>query len=78
MPPKPDTIATSFLAGGFADFLVFLSDYPQPLVVGAGYPRHRLAKAFQDWAAKRNFSTDNADIASWRFACEHGHFKGST
>ena len=67
--------ACALISGGFADFLVYLTELPQPIVVGADYPQKKLLEAFKAWAAVIDFDTTNADISIWREACRQGFFR---
>jgi hypothetical protein len=60
----------SFLAGGFADFLIYLIELPDPIVVGGGYERDKIVAALSTWAAERNFDISSADLNQWRRACK--------
>lgn len=59
-----------FIAGGFADFLIYLVELPEPIVIGGGYERDKLIAAFNTWAAERNFDVSNAELNQWRKACK--------
>jgi len=63
------------IAGGIADFLIYITRLPDPLVVGGGYPRDKLITAFQGWLKERDFNMYNADITAWRDACRNGDMK---
>lgn len=63
--------ARTFIAGAFADFIIFLTALPDPIVVGGTYPRSKLIEAFNNWASSRNFDTDGANINVWREACNN-------
>jgi hypothetical protein len=64
--------ARRLVAGGLADFLIYLTSLPDPIVVGGNYPRDRLVQAFQNWAKDRDFSIEKADVSTWREACRKG------
>jgi len=66
-------IARAFIAGAFADFIIFLTAMPDPIVIGGTYPRVKLIEAFSHWAKSRNFDTEGADINTWREACNNSH-----
>ncbi len=70
------TPARRLVAGGLADFLIYLTSLPDPIVVGGNYPRDRLIQAFQKWAKDRDFNVDQADVSSWRAACRNKFFTG--
>lgn len=59
----PDS-ARRLIAGSFADFLIHLTGLPDPIVIGAEYPRKKLLDAFVRWADSKNFTTTQADISS--------------
>ena len=63
------------IAGGIADFLIFLTKIPDPMIIGASYPRDKLVKALHAWAKERDFNMDNADINSWRNICRNGDMR---
>lgn len=64
--------ARTLIAGGFADFIIYLTALADPFVVGGTYPRNRLIEAFNKWAQSRNFETGDANISLWRETCNHG------
>jgi hypothetical protein len=68
-------LARQFIAGSFADFLIFLAALPDPIIVGGTYPRNKLMQAFQSWTEIRDFNTNNADLSAWRTACSQGVLK---
>jgi len=59
-----------FIAGGFADLLLHLIESPSPIIIGGGYQRDKLVAAFNEWAAERNFNTQQGNLQSWRRACK--------
>ena len=63
------------IAGSFADFLIYLTSLPDPIIIGAEYPRKRLLDAFEEWAESKNFETTQADLNLWRTACQKGYMK---
>ena len=70
------TPARRLVAGCLADFLIYLTNLPEPVIVGGNYPRDRLILAFQNWAKDRNFNIDQADISVWRAVCREKLFLG--
>lgn len=64
--------ARNLIAGGFVDFIVFLTSSTDPIVVGGEYPRTKLMAVFNSWAKSRNFYTDDADVSFWRDMCNKG------
>ncbi len=67
--------ARALIAGGFADFLMYLTNLPSPIVVGDGYTRTRLFEAFKNWAKISDFDTTGADTHLWRDACHNGFLR---
>jgi hypothetical protein len=68
--------ARRLLAGGIADFVLFLSALEDPIIVGKQYPRNRLMKAFKSWSEIRNVHINDADVNLWLAACKQGFMKG--
>lgn len=75
-PNNQHVPARKLIAGALADFLIYLTSLPDPIVIGGNYPRDRLVRAFQGWAQDREFNTEQADISSWRAACHNKLFDG--
>ena len=67
--------ARRLIAGGICDFVQYLATLDNPIVVGKQYPRNRLMKAFNDWAASRSFFTQDADLTLWANACQKGFMR---
>jgi hypothetical protein len=70
--------ARTFIAGAFADFIIFLTALPDPIVIGGTYPRAKLIEAFSNWAKNRNFDTAGANINTWREACNKSQLTRKT
>jgi hypothetical protein len=71
----PRQFSRRVIAGCLADFLIYLSSLPDPIVIGHDYPRDRLAKAFQAWAKDRDFNTSMPDLHLWQRLCGQGQMK---
>jgi hypothetical protein len=71
----PHQFSRKIIAGCLADFLIFLSSLPDPIIVGADYPRDRLAKAFQAWSKLRDFNNSSPDLHQWQRLCTQGYLK---
>jgi hypothetical protein len=69
---EKDNQARVLISGGFLDFLTYLSDIENPMIVGRGYPKTRLLESFHKWAQDRNFYTSDANVKLWRHACSEG------
>jgi hypothetical protein len=76
MVPNENTqAARRLIAGGIADFIMYLAALESPIIVGKQYPRNRLVKAYNEWATSRRFSTDDADVNLWLNACQKGFMR---
>ena len=73
----PENNSRVLIASCLADFLMYLTAMPDPIIIGGAYPRNKLLEAFNKWLKDRNFCVDGADIFIWREACNKGLMKGS-
>jgi hypothetical protein len=74
--PNPNTQqARLLIAGGFADFIAYLTLNPNPIVVGKGYPDVKIIEIFKEWCASIDFDITEVNVHMWREACKHGFFR---
>lgn len=64
-----------FITGAVIDFLLFIAERENPLIVGRDYPRDKLVEAFNTWAKLRDIDISTVDVETWRNACRQGFFK---
>lgn len=75
MIDKPD--ALPFIMGAVVDFMLYLNEREQPIVVGKDYPNDKVIDTLQEWIKARNLDP-HSDIQRplWIQACEAGRFAG--
>lgn len=55
--------------GGVYDFIDHCCKRENPLLVGQSYPRERVIKEFETWAAARNLPINQTNVEFFRRAC---------
>lgn len=65
-------IQRQLITAGLCDLIGYLDGLDAPIIVGGGYPRARLLKAFVAWCSDRKVSVADADADRWLAACEEG------
>ena len=75
MPNKHEP-ARRFVGGALCDFVGYLDNLKDPIIVGGSYSRKLLIKAFSDWCLNRGVSMKDADGASWLASCKTGALTG--
>jgi hypothetical protein len=63
------------IAGALCDFVGYLDELQDPIIVGQRYSKKLLIAAFSDWLAIRNFNVKGASGQVWIEACKKGAFK---
>jgi len=63
------------IAGALCDFVGYLDELEDPIIVGQRYSKDRLITAFTDWLAIRRFNVKGASGQEWIAACKKGAFK---
>lgn len=54
-----------FVLAVACDFMLHLMNRPNPLVIGADYPRAKLVEEFEKWAASRKLPPHYIDMKSF-------------
>ena len=63
-PPEPVILAAVL------DFTLHLMNRPNPLVLGANYPRKTVIEEFEKWAATRKLKTHFIDMQEFHRLCD--------
>ena len=63
-----------FIAGALCDFVGYLDELQDPIIVGQRYSKDLLIGAFTDWLTIRNFNVKDTKGKDWIAACKKGAF----
>lgn len=58
-----------FLSAALCDFVGYLDELGDPIVVGGQYPKDKLVQAFRKWCEDRNICVKDPDCEGWLTAC---------
>ncbi len=64
-----------FLSAALCDFVGYLDELGDPIIVGGQYPKDKLVQMFQKWCAARNICVKDPDCEGWLTACSTSTFK---
>jgi hypothetical protein len=66
------------VSSALADFLVYLEQYPTPIIIGDNYHYQRLLDAYKKWAESRNLAIDPINIQYWKSLCSQKIFESKS
>ena len=66
------------ITAALCDFVSYLAELPDPIIIGKDYSREKLLRQFGNWCKKRNIVGLTPEAEFWLALCQRGYMDSNT